>query len=651
MPSLYSATLPEFAATASSSILGVLTSGLAREGFDTSVQTTLSWEEQVAHLQVALSHLIADLPSSRNWTILLEYILPVLHKRLERVLLSDSVIYVIEYKGGQSTTSRAALQQAQDYCLNLCDFHEASRGQVVIPIAVGRFKTAIPADMTSYRSGVALSTVELSGSIRALDAKWSRHGVSIDATAWEHSRYFPVPTIIEAATSIYRNHDVKEIAQSRAGSDDLETTQNCIARAVADARERGVKKLMIVTGVPGAGKTLAGLNVVQRITQELDLLSQQAAFLSGNGPLVKVLQAALIRDAGRKAGASRSVRSRIREIHRFVRDTYVDKRPPADRMIVFDEAQRAWTAVRNLRKFEFDVSEPDMLLEVMGRHEGWSVIVALVGGGQEIHGGEAGLAAWGDALANHPQWEIVTSPEALDGGPAVAGSRLFRAETPSDVSILRNSDLHLNVSKRSYETEVTAPWVNAVLNGEPEKAADLAKSGLPVWMVRDLSIAREWLRARAKGHRRAGLVASSGATRIRADGVEPPTFKFLGGIDIVKWFLEPATDYRSSNQLEVALSEFELQGLELDLVGLLWGGDLIFRGSAVIPRKLSGCNGWSLAVRVIHRLQRMILKHVSKTNIEFFSRASGRKWWSSSPKGRKEIQRACPKTSIVCIII
>lgn len=343
--------------------------------------------------------------------------------------------------------------------------------------------------------------------------------------------------------------------------------------------------------MPGAGKTLAGLNAVQLLAHELDLDVEQASFLSGNSPLVAVIQEALKRSIGsRKRDVGRSVRSRIREIHRFVRDSYGDTRPPADRLIVFDEAQRAWTAAKNFKKFERDVSEPEMVLEIMGRHDGWAVIIALVGGGQEIHGGEAGLAAWGDAIAMHPEWEIIASPEAVTGGPEVAGSRLFREGHPNleATKVQLDATLHLAVSKRSYETDVTAAWVNAVLDGRVSEAETLATKGLPVHMTRDMHVARSWLMANAKGNRRAGLVASSGAARLRADGVETPTFKFLQGIDYVKWFLEPSGDHRSSNQLEVALSKFEMQGLEIDLAGLLWGGDLVFPDGQVVARSLRG---------------------------------------------------------------
>jgi hypothetical protein len=403
-----------------------------------------------------------------------------------------------------------------------------------------------------------------------------------------------VPTIIEAASAIYRDHDVKDLALSRSGASNLEATEKAVIGAVADARTRGIKKLVVITGVPGAGKTLAGLNAVQQVTKELNLEHEQASFLSGNGPLVKVLVAALVRSAKRHGSSGRSVRSRIREIHRSARDTYVSAQAPADRLIVFDEAQRAWTAAKNLKKFNRDLSEPQMLLEIMGRHDGWAVIVALVGGGQEIHEGEAGLAAWGDALAKHRHWEVITSPEALFGGTSVAGSRLFRDDPPAGLRVEHHTALHLAISIRSYEAEATAAWVNAVLDGDAEEAAGYATQGLPIYLTRDLNAARRWLRANAKGQRRAGLVASSGAARLRAEGIEPPSFNFLKNIDYIKWFLEPSSDYQSSNQLEVAVSEFETQGLELDLVGLLWGGDLALQDGGMVARKLKGGKQWTV---------------------------------------------------------
>jgi hypothetical protein len=230
-----------------------------------------------------------------------------------------------------------------------------------------------------------------------------------------------------------------------------------------------------------------------------------------------------------------------------------------------------------------------MVLEIMGRHEGWSLVIGLVGGGQEIHSGEAGLSAWGDALATNEEWAVWTSPEALEGGPSIAGKRLFEGVGIPVERVVKRPELHLAIPKRSYEAENNARWVNAVLDGRIGDARACAGTALPVFVTRCLQEARRWLALRVASNRRSGLVASSGAARLRGEGVEPPTFKFLSGIDYASWFLRPKGDVRSSNQLEVAMSEFELQGLELDHVGLLWGGDLIFPDDSPRTRRFRGC--------------------------------------------------------------
>jgi hypothetical protein len=589
MSAFYAESLINFVHANADELIGRLAKGLADSGFSNTRENVISWTSEIAELQESLNGLFRISPECSEWRVLLEYVIPVMRKRIDCVLLANDLIYVIEYKGGDSASARSALRQAQEYALSLADFHEESRGRTVVPIAVGAFKTKIPVKLEYLREGVSLGAPALADAIFKIQRASGDQGPRLDPDAWNHSRYFPVPTIIQAASAIYQNHNVEDLCRFRAGKDDLDATQNVIVRAVDDAMHRCVKKLLILTGVPGAGKTLAGLNAIHHIVQKLNLSLDQASFLSGNGPLVKVLQEALKRSCGpRRRGAARAVGSRIGEVHRFVADSYEESRPPADRLIVFDEAQRAWTAAKNDKKFRRNISEPQMVLEVMDRHEGWAVVVALVGGGQEIHGGEAGLAAWGDAILKYPKWELITSPEALNGGPSVAGARLFRDEKADVRSVQQEQRLHLHTPKRSYESAVTAAWVNAVLDGRKAEAADLASSKIPVTITRDLSAARAWLGANVKSGRRAGLIASSGAARLRAQGVETPTFKFLGGIDYVKWFLEPLGDHRSSNQLEVALSEFEVQGLELDVCGLLWGGDLIFPEGRAQPRKFAG---------------------------------------------------------------
>ncbi|MCU1330645.1 MAG: hypothetical protein JWN34_6015 [Bryobacterales bacterium] len=304
MGALYSGRLSAFINAENVQLLGTLTGGLAREGFDTTRDTTFSWEHEFVELQTSLRDLAKALPASAEWTLLLEYILPVVGQRIDCVLLADDIIYVIEYKCGESTTGRAALQQAQDYALNLADFHEESRGRRAIPIAVGSFRGLVPVDLKASKQGAAVKPEGLASAMCVCHRAWGNRQAPIESTAWERSRYFPVPTMIEAASAIYRNHDVRELAHSRAGIDNLELTQTAVTCIVREARNRGTKKLILITGVPGAGKTLAGLNVVQHLANEMDLDNEQASFLSGNGPLVKVLQEALVRSVGRRSGVS-----------------------------------------------------------------------------------------------------------------------------------------------------------------------------------------------------------------------------------------------------------------------------------------------------------------------------------------------------------
>jgi|SRR5712692_7066594 len=280
MPALYIARLGDFLDVNPEQLLGKLTGGLAKEGFDTTKLTTFSWQSEITELQEAFRQVPSLLPPSARWSILLEYVLPIVGQRVDCVLLADDMIYVIEYKGGSSASARAALQQAQEYALNLVDFHEESRGRTAIPIAVGAFKTSIPLDLRSEHQGAAVSPAEFPDTVVRSYRGWSARRTPIVASDWNNSRYFPVPTIIQAASAIYREHDVKDLAHSRAGVDNLETTQRAVAEAVRDARVRGVKKLIVITGVPGAGKTLAGLNAVQLLAQELDLEVEQASFLS-----------------------------------------------------------------------------------------------------------------------------------------------------------------------------------------------------------------------------------------------------------------------------------------------------------------------------------------------------------------------------------
>jgi hypothetical protein len=352
---------------------------------------------------------------------------------------------------------------------------------------------------------------------------------------------------------------------------------------IQQAQRYSEKVICFVTGVPGAGKTLAGLNVVHN-----PALRQggrpAGVFLSGNGPLVRIVSAAIALDHKRRlreSGGERTVGTFIQNVHVFIREGLEkpDNRP-VERVVVFDEAQRAWNADQNRKKNGLEVSEPETMISIMDRHEDWAVLVALVGCGQEIHNGEAGLAEWGRTLRERfPKWKVAVSPKALEHDASNAGHQLFSDGNAGSLRIYTDPSLHLEVNLRSFRARKFAEWVEAALAGEEQQAAKIVPElrGFPFTLTRSLTKARGWLRQRARGQQRAGLVASSGALRLRADGLELSSGFRQGNRNMfVHWFLALPPDVRSSNQLEIAASEFECQGLELDWIGVCWGGDFTY---------------------------------------------------------------------------
>lgn len=366
-----------------------------------------------------------------------------------------------------------------------------------------------------------------------------------------------------------------EIAYSKAGTENLGATQQAVVECIEEARANSRHSICFVSGVPGSGKTLAGLKAVAMLN-ELSASSERTVFLSGNGPLVRVLREALkknkialrgIKRSDRKA-VQRETEAFIQDMHRFAKDEFGSSDPPSESVIVFDEAQRAWSKERNEKKTQRAISEAEMILEIMERQSHWAVIVAIIGSGQEIHEGEAGVEAWFDALDRRDNWDIWIPSRFASDLHAISSDR-----------VRVKPELHLNVSRRSHTSELTAEWVDLVLGGNQHGAKQIAdrSGGLPVFLARDITSCKEWLQSDARSHKRYGLVASSGAVRLRAYGIEPPTFSFLQRVSYENWFLADKADIRSSFQLEVAMSEFEMQGLEIDRVCMCWGGDLVWK--------------------------------------------------------------------------
>lgn len=568
----YAGIAAEFIGTTIESILGTLTASASDQGFYSQVHAqTDAWRIQIPILKNALQ----EIPNSY---VILEYPIPRRGKRIDAVVLSADIIFVIEFKVGAISFERSACEQTEDYCLDLRDFHNGSRDATIVPVLVATEANECLCESTLLIDCVKplwKSNALRLGEIlkRALDAYAISTNAAIQPNIWKGSTYSPTPTIIQAAQHLYAGMDVYEIAHHHADPKNLSLTTDCVIQEIKEAQRQGHKTICFVTGVPGAGKTLAGLNIVHNSSLHQGDLG---VFLSGNGPLVKVLQAALARDNSKRSKirigeSKRHVSTFIQNVHHFLA-AYYDKKDvaPPDHVVIFDEAQRAWTKEQNERKFKRPYSEPELMLDIMDRHPDWSVIVALVGCGQEINSGEAGLSEWGRALRERPHWQIVSSERFLEE-PTNRFDKLFESE--GDKSKCRtDKNLDLTVSLRSIHAEKLNEYVRALLSVNTTEASQLAKQlgGFQICATRSLDTARDWLKQKRRGFRRSGLVASSGARRLRGYGLDVTL-----DIDVENWFLNPSDDVRSSSYLEVPATEFGIQGLELDWVGVCWGADLI----------------------------------------------------------------------------
>jgi hypothetical protein len=589
MPAFYTTTLGTLLAEDEQKILGALISGAGNANLGEHLHTqTRSWQREVTILKATASELLRIIPESSEWGLLLEYPIPRRQKRIDGIILAGDIIVVLEFKVGATTYDASAKRQAEDYALDLRDFHEQSLKRGIVPVLIAT-EAAEDTNNDSLSNDELVRSVRFANALNLfsilVEAYTSFHRAnqpSVTLDTWNLAGYKPVPTIIEAAEALFAGQSVREISSSHADRYNLTRTTSKLVETVSWAQTNKKRVICFVTGVPGAGKTLAGLTV----THDPQLRSAErpaGVFLSGNGPLVRIVRAALARDSKRRTGVSvseskRRISAFVQNVHTFLRE-YSDSPTaiPPDKVVVFDEAQRAWDAEKQQKKFGRNTSEASVMLSIMDRQTDWAVIIALVGGGQEIHDGEAGLAEWGRALsAQFNHWHILASPEVLSGGTGLAGHRLFETDDLSKLDVETDNSLHLPVSIRTYKAENVSRWVDAVLNRNSEQAINIFNQlgDFPIVSTRSIEAARLWLQNQTRGERRCGLVASSGAIRLRADGLEL-SGEFRGGYPYEEWFLAPRDDIRSSYQLEVAATEFECQGLELDWTGVCWGGDLL----------------------------------------------------------------------------
>lgn len=568
MPGKYENNIEKFLLTGNETVIGHLALGVTNHQL--LMQQRTSWNNQITYLKENFK----CLPS--EWNVILEYPIPRRSKRIDIVLLSSDLIFIIEFKDKEIKYTSDAISQVEDYSLDLRDFHKQSVSKTIIPIvwaSEAKEKMNQLKDNGDFVKFTLFANRQNLHSVikTAFEYYTTTTAFTINSTVWNNSEYLPTPTIIEAAQHLFSGQNVKEISRSHAGSENLTDTTNAILGAIKSAQEKEEKIICFITGVPGAGKTLAGLNIVHNVENH----SGKGIFLSGNGPLVKVLTEALARDNSKRLNIpltqSRREIAFVQNVHQFLDFYHNNDQIPQDKIVLFDEAQRAWNAEHSKRKFDRNFSEAEMLFNIMNRNKGWAVIVALIGSGQEINTGEAGLAEWGKTInEKFSNWKIYISPELKDGKSNIANYKLFEKAPPS-LSITELSELHLRVSIRAYKAEKLSEWVVRILEDEPIKAKDLLLNHLtdyPIFLTRNLETARQFLRNKNRGYRRTGLVASSGARRLKPFGLD-----VTAEIDVANWFLNPKNDVRSSCFLELPATEFAVQGLELDWVGLCWGDD------------------------------------------------------------------------------
>jgi len=591
--SYYSNSIKDFFKDSSSFILGELVKNHNHALEDLQRN---AWMKQIEILKNVI-------PESIGGYIFFEFAIPRMGKRVDNIIIINDLIFVIEFKVGDKKYEKYAIDQVMDYCLDLKNFHEGSHSEKIFPIVASTEAESVENSISQYQDlvyrPVFANKENLFEVINNCLLEQDQENC-IDPVKWEKSVYKPTPTIIEAAQALYNGHNVKEISRSDGGAINLSKTTECINKIIDYSKTNNKKSICFVTGVPGAGKTLAGLNIAN---ERMDIdENENAVFLSGNGPLVDVLREALTRDEVRNAKSNgekiskkeASIKSNafIQNIHHFRDDSLVTENAPTEKVVVFDEAQRAWTCkkasdfMRRKKGIEkFNMSEPEFLINVMDRHDDWCVIVCLIGGGQEINTGEAGLSEWIISLKEKfLNWNIYYSDLIVDNS-----NYINEQELKSWISnnAFMERDLHLSVSIRSFRTEKLSEFVHTILENDISEANNLYLNHLsndyPIVITRSMDDAKKWIKRQARGNERIGLVASSGAYRLKPFGINVKS-----KIDPSIWFLNEQNDVRSSFFLEDVATEFDIQGLELDWICVCWDSDLYIKDDEWQFRRFKG---------------------------------------------------------------
>ena len=568
--------------------------------FDSASKQKDAWIAQIRLLKNVLN-------KYSNGSVIFEYTIPRVGGRIDNVVLLDDTIFVLEFKVGNEIYTGSAATQARTYAIDLANFHEESHNKTIVPILIATDAPECDLQINKYKNNVYDVIYTNGNNLTKIFNQFKKLFSSrIQLNKWLNSRYVPTPTIIEAAEILYNNHSVDDISQNEA-AENLTKTSAAVQKIIEYSKQNHQKAICFITGVPGAGKTLAGLNIA--IENQKTTGKNYSCFLTGNQPLVSVLREALARDDNKRTGISigearDNVKSFIQIIHHF-RDESLKNLdiPPVDNVVIFDEAQRAWQQAQLsnfmnekkaaiLNKLPDDkrhkilsMSEPELLIEYMNRHQDWAVIVCLVGGGQDINTGEAGIQEWFDSLRrSYPDWKVYVSNKITD--EEYVGNNSF-GTLIEGLNCKTVEELHLSISLRSFRSEKVANFVHHLLNNEKEQAAAIyeeIKKVYPICITRDLNTAKEWIKKQTDGKNcRYGLIASSQAKRLRAEGIWVDC-----NCKPEKWFLEGKNDIKSSYFMEEVATEFDIQGLEIDYALVGWDADYRYENGHFECYKPSG---------------------------------------------------------------
>lgn len=518
-------------------------------GYPASGTQIAAWEEEERLVRAALRDLTVPRPAATGWGLTFEYELHLEGgRRPDVVLHTGDKLLVVEFKQAGAPPPGAE-DQVIAYARDLAEYHAASHALEVEPILV-------LTRAGNIRSGPDKVHVIAPSQLSALlDSRTTPRRVDYAFSQWLTAAYEPLPTLVEAARMIFNEQPLPRIR--RAESAGIPEAVELLARLSKEAQRDATRLLAFLAGVPGAGKTLTGLQLVYDRLAD----SHDAVFLSGNGPLVQVLRDAL------------KSKSFVQDLHAFVTTYGTSDRTPTHHIVVFDEAQRAWDRGYMKWKGRGNESEPEVLVQAGERLPDWCSLVGLVGDGQEIHSGEeAGLAQWNEALDTQATqaWRVAVPPRLLSYFP--------------DKEATAYGELDLTVSLRSRRAEELHSWVSDLLTGDLASAAKTAlgvqDSGFPMYVTRDLKAAKVYVVSRYQDEpeRRFGLIASSRTQSFLPKHGVPSDFPSTKKVNFAHWYNRGLGEPRSGCNLDEVVTEFGCQGLELDMPLVAWGDDVRWTG-------------------------------------------------------------------------